>query len=414
MPEHTIAENLTRLQNAKTAIGNAITAKGGTVGANDGLEDFATDIATIPSGGGDYIVRILDTYNNVSAIANGSIANSTIYNNIRRCNVADNGTISAFYGESTYTEDGSNGQVMVYIPKFYYKVEPIYVETKQIYTAAWYVADSKIDDSYKLHPAFLATDGITELDYFLIGAFEAVGQNDEGVYNTSYNTTSYKLGSVGGNTFKPTTNMTRATARIMAHNRGNGWYQLGIKQLMAVQMLFGVEYGFNSQKAVGWGIVSASSIANVGNTTGNTTSGSKANKTTPVSYRGIENLWGNVWKYVDGINYNQYFYISESFNFEDDTDVGYFSTSLTVSGTYASRFGLNGAYDWLLIPADSSASEYSSIGDYQWASNSGWSIAQIGGRYTSDSKAGLFSYDCSAISSSSSVNTGSRIMYIPQ
>ena len=47
MPEHTIAENLTRLQNAKTAIGAAITAKGGTVAAGDGLEEFAADIATI-------------------------------------------------------------------------------------------------------------------------------------------------------------------------------------------------------------------------------------------------------------------------------------------------------------------------------------------------------------------------------
>jgi hypothetical protein len=47
MPEHTIAENLTRLQNAKTAIGNAIAAKGGTVAAGDGLEEFAADIASI-------------------------------------------------------------------------------------------------------------------------------------------------------------------------------------------------------------------------------------------------------------------------------------------------------------------------------------------------------------------------------
>lgn len=49
---NTIAENLQRLIDAKTAIGSAITAKGGTVGANDGLEEFASDIATIPSGGG--------------------------------------------------------------------------------------------------------------------------------------------------------------------------------------------------------------------------------------------------------------------------------------------------------------------------------------------------------------------------
>ena len=52
MPEHTIAENLQRLIDAKTAIGSAIVTKGGTVGANDGLEEFAADIATIPSGGG--------------------------------------------------------------------------------------------------------------------------------------------------------------------------------------------------------------------------------------------------------------------------------------------------------------------------------------------------------------------------
>ena len=52
MPEHTIAENLQRLIDAKSAIGSAITAKGGTVGAGDGLEEFAADIATIPSGGG--------------------------------------------------------------------------------------------------------------------------------------------------------------------------------------------------------------------------------------------------------------------------------------------------------------------------------------------------------------------------
>lgn len=48
---HTIAENLQRLQTATAAIGNAIVAKGGTVGANDGLEEYPADIATIPTGG---------------------------------------------------------------------------------------------------------------------------------------------------------------------------------------------------------------------------------------------------------------------------------------------------------------------------------------------------------------------------
>lgn len=51
MPEHTIAENLTRLVTAKTDIANAITTMGGTVNAGDGLEEFPVDILGIPSGG---------------------------------------------------------------------------------------------------------------------------------------------------------------------------------------------------------------------------------------------------------------------------------------------------------------------------------------------------------------------------
>ena len=49
MSTHTIAENLQRLQTARTNIATAITTKGGTVTSGDGFEDFATDIATIPA-----------------------------------------------------------------------------------------------------------------------------------------------------------------------------------------------------------------------------------------------------------------------------------------------------------------------------------------------------------------------------
>lgn len=47
---NTIAQNLVRLQQAKSDIADAIITKGGTVNSGDGLEDFATDIGTIPSG----------------------------------------------------------------------------------------------------------------------------------------------------------------------------------------------------------------------------------------------------------------------------------------------------------------------------------------------------------------------------
>lgn len=51
---NTIAQNLARLQAARTAIANAITTQGGTVTSGDGLEEFPTDIATISGGTVDY------------------------------------------------------------------------------------------------------------------------------------------------------------------------------------------------------------------------------------------------------------------------------------------------------------------------------------------------------------------------
>lgn len=46
----------------------------------------------------------------------------------KRCNVANDGTINAWYGEDAYKEDGSNGQVMVYQPAFWYLVAPVEYE----------------------------------------------------------------------------------------------------------------------------------------------------------------------------------------------------------------------------------------------------------------------------------------------
>ena len=51
-----------------------------------------------------------------------------MYGGRKRCNVLDDGTITAYYGDVNYKEDGSNGQVMVYQPKFYYLMYPIKLE----------------------------------------------------------------------------------------------------------------------------------------------------------------------------------------------------------------------------------------------------------------------------------------------
>lgn len=87
---NTIADNLARLQAARTDIANAITEMGGTVNTGDGFEAFPADIETIPTGGGDiqfsystgyitnsssYVNNSLNVYNSSSCSIVG--ANST-------------------------------------------------------------------------------------------------------------------------------------------------------------------------------------------------------------------------------------------------------------------------------------------------------------------------------------------------
>lgn len=366
------------------------------------------------------VTREVDFVNNTKSLT-GSVDNLKVYQLMNRCNVSNNGTITAYYGDPNYTEDGSNGQVMVYVKKFYYKLDVSRtgdLDGINIRKGRWSISDIPIE-GHKLHPAFLAADGVTEIDYFLYGAFEALGEDSNGTYNSSYNTTAYKLASIGGNTYAPIQSLTRATARTMASNRGNGWYCAGIKQTMAIQMLLGVEYGFNSQNAIGNGISGASSVTKVGTTVGNTTSGTTANKTTAVNYRGIENFWGNIYALIDGMNLrNRKAYVCNTLNFVDDTSTGYTEIGFTLATNhYITYFGYDQNNDWVLLPSASSSSRQpnNAIGDYiDSGSGTNWHVSPHGGYFAGDVDCGVFTWDCWITSSSAGGGIGARLMYIPQ
>ena len=67
-----IATQIQALQADKQAIKNAIISKGGTSGANNGFDDFATDIATIPSGGTPTIQNYKEFTGTISSTVTGS------------------------------------------------------------------------------------------------------------------------------------------------------------------------------------------------------------------------------------------------------------------------------------------------------------------------------------------------------
>jgi len=225
-----------------------------------------------------------------------------MYGGRRLCNVADDGTITAWYGDPNYTETGYTTdpqtqqtiqvQVMVRQPKFWYKVVPVELEeiTSDDPTQTgvhgysgvrmkYYIADRPIP-GFKLHPAFINANG-DEVDCYYIGAYEAclydVSESEYRLYDSwqvTYDSetgkytvvklnqylasTSDKLSSIAG--AKPasgdySTQFTRPNVNTMAKNRGNGWGSLNIKMVSAEQLLMAIEYGgFNMQTLVGKGI----------------------------------------------------------------------------------------------------------------------------------------------------------------
>lgn len=395
-----IGTNTSDISNIKTDVNNL----------NKDMGDVASVLDYVLYGKAAFTRTIDFTTNDMST--DGVISLVRTFSNMRRCNVADDGTINAFYGDAGYTEDGTNGQVMVYVPKFWYKTTPITLVNNLIIRKASYSISNAPETGYKLHPAFYDGSG-NEIDYFLIGAFEASFQNGSS-YTDAYNA-SYKMASVKGNgSLYPSVSFTRANGRTTAQARGTGWYQAGFKQISAIQMLFTVEYGCNSQVAVGNGISSGSKTY-VGKTTGNSTSGTTANSKTAVSYRGIENLWGNAWNWIDGLNIiaDRKPYVCSNFSFVDDTSSGYEYIGWTVptSNNYVTGFGYNSTYDWLFLPAEVGSST-PAIADYFYQ-NTGNRIARLGGAWNLGSNAGLFCWILGNDSSNSSTYIGSRLMFIP-
>ena len=364
----------------------------------------------------------------------------------KRCNVADDGTVTAYYGDSGYTTTGKNAagtpvQVMVEQPKFYYKVVPMVLEKgvkgMKIRKARYYVSDT-LKPGFKVHPAFVENGNVNP--YIYLAAFEG------SLFDTSANAyildnaqvadfAADKLSSIAGT--KPaggdTQNLTRANVRLLAQKRGKGWEQAYAATAAASQLLMLIEYAsFNMQKAIGRGNTDqTSSAANIqytgatvslGNASGAVTN---ANGIQLISYRGEENFWGNIWTWVDGMNEEN----PEPFEsgqagtlhvadhgFADNSKASpYKNTGIhPIQGSgYVSAFGYSEEFDWLFIGVEFSGNDALPVGDYHWNNNSGWRVALLGGYCTNGSYAGAFDWNLDNAASGRGWAVGGRLVYVP-
>ncbi len=326
------------------------------------------------------------------------------WSEMKLCNVADDGKTIIYigdkdeFGEELFKRDGTNGQVMVKIPKFYYK--HTYNDTTGEHR--FWATDGPAA-GFALHPAFIRAGA--EKDYVFIGAYEA-WIDDNG-----------KLASISGK--PPTTNKKiadfRAAAQVRRTETNKGWNQLDVQTISAVQLLYLVENAnTNCQTAIGKGVVDlgwtngeyravvTGGCDDLGGASGMVDSGENGKKS--VSYRGIENLWGNVWAFVDGIN------INDHVPSVDGTVAGF---TLSSDNGWVSNFAYSTAGDWLLMPGAVVSNESDSyVPDYYYQTPDE-RVALVGGYWNSGTIAGLFSWGVHRDSSNANLDVGGRVLLIP-
>ena len=302
---------------------------------------------------------------------------------IKRRNFNDDGTPGAWEGEAGFTL--TDKDVMVWIPKFWYRI----VNDTEANFRYYYLSDSEAD-GFKLHPG-------------------------SGQYVAAYETSSNNQ-SRSGKTVQ--VSQTRATFRTNARAKGTGWQLCDAAERNAINLLYLIEFAdTNCQAKIGAGRSSASSALQTGTTdvmTYHTGRPSGTEGQVGVKYRGMENLWGNVYEWTDGANFIDRvpYYSTDRDSYADDTTEGYTACGGQNPGDgYITKQRYVEALDWCISQPDAvGGSETTYFPDYHYY-NTGNRILAVGGRWGDGGDCGLFYWYCNYTSSDSPSRYGSRLSY---
>ena len=272
--EDEIAENLSLVQEAEQALIDGLSYKTYTVRIDLNNSDPETACEYI-----DNAVGKIPGYEGWK--------DTNIIKNIKPC-VLNNGEVQYYLQKDDYTKkedgtasvlDGTDGDVMVEIPKIGYR---LWKDENYQYVS---VTEDPNKDGYCYYAHSLDTDGDCDKIYY--GAYCGyVSENN--LYSRSE--------------VSPTVRTTLTNFRTYAANRGTGYSLESFFPRTLMQCLFVIIYkNLNSQVALGQGLTGASAKVNTGGTDSQnfcygTTSGSNQ-----VKFLGIEDFWGNLYSWLDGI-----------------------------------------------------------------------------------------------------------------
>ena len=323
-----------------------------------------------------------------------------IFKDIKPCLLL-NGVVQKYLNKNNFAQDesgasvditsGSAGDVMIEIPKCGVKI----ATSGNTLTIKITDNPNAAGDGFHYYAHTRATEG--DCDKLYVGAYLGY-------------TTSSKLRSLSGKS--PTVNQTIGTFRTQAQANGDGYDQISFYPLTLLQCLFLIRYkNRNSQTALGRGYIDASAKTNTGATDANgmyygTTSG-----TIHVKFAGIEDFWGNVFYFIDGIFSDSSRNILTAFQNFNDTGNGYTSRGRGATsdiGNYMSK--PQGTTETGFIAKEVNGSSTTYFCDYAdlYASR----LALFGGGWSAGDYAGSFRLGVARSASSSSSDYGGRLMYL--
>lgn len=370
---------------------------------------------------------------------------------MRRCNVLDNGVVTTWYGDRCFSDGNvalgetsvsDIGQVMVTYPKFWYCTD----HTAGVYR--WFMSAmgtetvrNSADDAdlvWKVFPAFVrggdiigdpTRPGAVTKDRIFLSAYEGYK-----------NPVSNMLESRAG--VQPTSLQTIAQFRTAAQLRvagvKNKWELQDYLATCVEQLSYLLEYGhFNAQSLISAGITTMTDDAthNMSSNTGHTAALGNASgqvlhtfdhvpdagATTgyAMSYRGIENVYGNIYKFVDGINIKADYdpWIADH-DFAANTFAHpYIDTGLTLAtgAGYITDIATNATYDFGFLGSAGGGSGTTKLCDMQTATTGDRTVSHgylWGGSGTPSAYSGMFGLDLHNAYTASARYINARLMYI--
>lgn len=267
--------------------------------------------------------------------------------------------------------DYTNGETYIYIPELWSKI----VDDSENQKMYFYISDSELN-------------GFTKH----LGSDRYVGRY---VCGTDYNSIPNSA---------PNSDKTIGECRTALRTKNAQLYVYDIHAYNAIQLLYIIEYAnFNSQDCIGMGIV-AGSIKNSGATdilTYHTGRVDGTNNQSAIQYRWMENPWGNVWQFVDGVLVNDYtVYICNNVDlYGDSLSENYINTGAILPYTFGYVKTLTGYNNGYIFPHYVGGSDSTYTCDYYYG-NTGLRCVLIGGTTNNGTGAGLFfwsSYDDSSV-----------------